>query len=152
MSTRSAIGMFDEKTGKIKSVYCHWDGYPSHNGAILEEHYTETAKVEKLISLGSISLLAERLEPEEGEEHSFDNPVNGVVVAYHRDRKDEYHVPNVWDDEEDYVKNTERSYWAEYVYLWKDGVWMVYKTPKHSEIYDENRWNTVADALCVCGV
>jgi hypothetical protein len=36
MSTRSAIGI---RYGTIiKAVYCHWDGYVEHNGAILQEH------------------------------------------------------------------------------------------------------------------
>jgi len=29
MATRSRIGIKD-KLGNIKSVYCHWDGYPSN--------------------------------------------------------------------------------------------------------------------------
>ena len=145
MSTRSAIAIMGED-----SVYAHWDGYLEHNGAILEKYYTEREKIEELLSLGSISLLAGRIKPKEGETHSFDKPVNGVVVAYHRDRGDEYHMPNVWDDEEDFVRNVERAYWAEFVYLWKDGRWLVYEIPTLAEMYDENRWYAVADALCVC--
>ena len=151
MSTRSAIAIMDED-GKIHSVYCHWDGYLDHNGAILERHYTKREKIEELLKLGSISLLAERVTPEEGEEHNFEKPVNGVVVAYHRDRGDEYHTPNIWDDAEDFVKNVERCYWAEFAYLWKDSRWMVYEIPTYSEMYDENRWYAVAEGVCVCGV
>ncbi len=30
--------------GIIKSIYCHWDGYPSNNGKILLEHYNSQEK------------------------------------------------------------------------------------------------------------
>ena len=151
MSTRSAIAIMDDD-GKIRSVYAHWDGYLDHNGAILEKHYQDRKKIEALLALGSIILLAERVAPRESETHTFDKPVNGVVVAYHRDRNDVYHAPDVWEDEEDFVKNVERAYWAEFVYLWKGGRWMVYQIPTLDEMYDENRWYAVADAVCVCGV
>ena len=151
MSTRSAIAIMDENTGKIRSVYCHWDGYPEHNGAILEEYYTEREKIEELLTLGSISLLAGRVKPKRGEKHTFDKPVKGVVIAYHRDRKQEYVKPDEWESESELVRETERAYWAEYVYLWKFGCWCVYETHGMVE-YDATRWNTVADALSVCGV
>ena len=123
MSTRSAIGIMDND-GKIRSVYCHFDGYPDHNGTILERHYREREKIEELLKLGSISVLAERVAPRESETHTFDKPVAGVVVAYHRDRGDVYHAPDEWEDGEDFVRNVERAYWAEYVYLWKEaGGW-----------------------------
>lgn len=151
MSTRSAIGIMDND-GRIKSVYCHFDGYPEHNGVILEEYYTKREKIEALLALGSISLLDRRLEPVKGVTHNFDKRAKGVVLAYHRDRGDVYHTPDVWEDEEDYVRNVERAYWAEYVYLWKDGWWMVYNTSSLNVVYDATRWNTVADALRVCEV
>ena len=74
MSTRSAIAIMDED-GRIRSVYAHWDGYLEHNGAILEKYYTEREKIEELLSLGSISLLAGRIKPKEGETHSFDKSI-----------------------------------------------------------------------------
>jgi len=64
MSTRSAIGI---RYGTIiKAVYCHWDGYVEHNGAILQEHYN-SVKTNKLLSLGDLS----SLRPEIGEAHPF---------------------------------------------------------------------------------
>lgn len=38
MSTRSTIAIENED-GTIKKVYCHFDGYLSHNGRILAEQY-----------------------------------------------------------------------------------------------------------------
>lgn len=107
MATRSSISIVSERTenGKGKTIYSHWDGYPSHNGRILLEHYQDSKKVKALIELGDISVLAENVEPQEkgvtrqwdsktskyvfveaAKEHSFDTPHDGVVVAYGRDR------------------------------------------------------------------
>lgn len=107
MATRSSISIVSERTenGKGKTIYSHWDGYPSHNGRILLEHYQDPKKIKALIKLGDISILAENVEPqgkgvnrqwdrekgkyvliEAAKEHSYDTPHYGVVVAYGRDR------------------------------------------------------------------
>ena len=77
MGTRSSIGVMHGD--KIKAVYCHWDGYLSHNGKILYEHYT-SSKANQLVALGNLSSLGERLAPEEGQVHTFDNKQKGVCV------------------------------------------------------------------------
>ena len=87
MATRSRIAMeMEDKT--VVSIYCHWDGYPSHNGRILIDHYNTHEKVKALIALGRLSSLQERLEP--SGPHDFSNPEGGVTVAYHRDRGEEF--------------------------------------------------------------
>jgi hypothetical protein len=83
MATRSRIAIEDEK-GTVRSVYSHWDGYPSHNGRILFEHFQNPEKVNNLIALGDLSSLAPEIELAEG--HTFENPVKGVTVFYGRDR------------------------------------------------------------------
>lgn len=85
MATRSRIGI-ENPDGTVTSIYCHWDGYPSHNGRILTEHYGDPRKVRALIALGNISSLDEQIECPEG--HSFENRISGYTVAYHRDRGD----------------------------------------------------------------
>jgi len=85
MATRSRIAIEDQ-TGKVRSIYCHWDGYPSNNGRILLQHYKTQEKVESLIALGSISSLAPETEIPEGVEHNFETPAKGITVAYNRDR------------------------------------------------------------------
>ena len=64
MGTRSRIGVMHGTV--CKSVYCHWDGYLEHNGAILQEHY-DSAKANNLVALGDLS----SLKPEIGEKHAF---------------------------------------------------------------------------------
>lgn len=87
MSTKSRIGI-ENQDGTTTSIYCHFDGYISGVGAVLQKHYTNRSKVEQLIALGSISYIAENLNPTG--EHSFAQPEKGVVVAYHRDRDEEF--------------------------------------------------------------
>ena len=85
MATRSRIAIEDQ-TGKVRSIYCHWDGYLSNNGRILLQHYKTQEKVESLIALGSISSLEPETEIPEGVEHNFKTPAKGITVAYNRDR------------------------------------------------------------------
>ena len=56
MGTRSAIG-YQLPSGRIRAVYCHWDGYPKHQVPILIEHYNSLEKVKALIKPGSMSSL-----------------------------------------------------------------------------------------------
>ena len=56
MGTRSRIGI-KNGNGTITSIYCHWDGYPSYNGRILLENYTDKQTVLTLMKLGDISTL-----------------------------------------------------------------------------------------------
>ena len=56
MSTRCRIGI-DKGDGVIRSIYCHFDGYPKGVGAILRDHYRLVHKADKLIRLGDISTL-----------------------------------------------------------------------------------------------
>lgn len=86
MATRSRIGIQDEN-GTVRSIYCHFDGYPDGVGATLNEHYSNRQKLNMLINLGDISILEENVATVH--EHSFNNPRPGVTVAYHRDRGEE---------------------------------------------------------------
>lgn len=88
MATRSRIAIENEN-GSVKSIYCHYDGYPTSGvGEILSQHYTDPEKVKKLIELGAISSLYENLDIPEGVNHDFENRADGITIAYHRDRGD----------------------------------------------------------------
>jgi hypothetical protein len=67
MGTRSMIAIENPHSKAVKSIYCHWDGYLAHNGAILNEHYSNSPKVNNLIALGDLS----SLRPEIGVQHAF---------------------------------------------------------------------------------
>ena len=104
MSTRSSIGIKNEK-GEIRSVYCHNDGYPEHNGRVLVENYDTAEKVEELIALGDLSFIGERVKPNENEGHSFDSPVADVTIAYHRDRNEKLNPARTFNNIDE-VKKT----------------------------------------------
>ena len=111
MSTPSFIGVLC-KEGIIKFVYCHSDGYPSYLGKMLLEHYNTPELATALVDLGSLSMVRERLAPDEGETHTFDTPVRhgtkgGVTTAYHRDRGDDLEIDSVVVDTPVVLKNAE---------------------------------------------
>ena len=60
MATRSVIG-YVEPNGSIVSVYCHWDGYPEHNGKKLVLSYAKRAKVKRLLERGDFSALTDNI-------------------------------------------------------------------------------------------
>lgn len=112
MSTRSTITA-TFANGQTQSVYCHSDGYPSYVGAILRRHYTGEDQLRALLALGDLSSLGENCTAPAG--HSFDNPVPGHVVAYHRDRGEQFRAPRT-------AKPTGDNQEA-YNYSWEKGVW-----------------------------
>ena len=71
MGTRSTIAL-ELADGTVEQVYCHWDGYLDHNGKILQEHYLDPFKLQKLIAGGGIS----SLRPNIGEKHPFSPAFN----------------------------------------------------------------------------
>lgn len=56
MGTRSTIAL-EFADGTVEQVYCHWDGYLSNNGKILNDHYMNPFKVKELVGLGGFSSL-----------------------------------------------------------------------------------------------
>lgn len=70
----------------VKSITCHWDGYPEYMLDMLSRNYKDSRKVRALIALGDVSSVQERVAPEPGEEHTFSKPAKDTTVAYARDR------------------------------------------------------------------
>ena len=109
MSTRAMVKIFRDDLTQT-GIYIHWDGYIEYTGVILQAFYNTPEKVEKLIALGDLSSIDERTEP--SGEHSYNKPEQGVCVAYHRDRGEEFTQTNC-----------EQEY--NYYYYEKTGVWYV---------------------------
>lgn len=112
MATRSNIAK--KTTTGYEFIYCHFDGYPSHNGKILLEHYQDENKVQELIDLGDISSLGEEI----GEEHDFNQCPPKQCNAYGRDRKEE-------DVDTRFSDSLEGCYQEQYLYVWQDGKWYI---------------------------
>lgn len=124
MATRSTIAM-EQPDGLVMQIYCHWDGYLENNGQILNEHYTDQAKVLALMMLGDIS----SLRPDIGMAHDFDARYNGGDVkenwctAYGRDRGETGTEARVFRDFDDYKQNHQ---YEEFEYCFRrDGRWYV---------------------------
>jgi hypothetical protein len=150
MGTRSRIGVMHGD--KVKSVYCHWDGYLEHNGEILQKHYN-SAKANNLVALGDLS----SLRPELGEKHAFSQfelraeEVSGYKLLtenwctfYGRDRDEsgsEFKVAHTFAEFMEQCDNCG----AEYYYIMRDGVWYVGDT--YGETALSNQLKPLADAL-----
>ncbi len=86
MSTNSFIA---KQVGpdSYRGIYCHHDGYLTHNGAMLVDHYNTPEKVDKLLDLGDISGLREKVDADSVHPHGCDPDKQlDVTVAYGRDR------------------------------------------------------------------
>ena len=129
MGTHSRIGVMHGD--KVKSIYCHWDGYLEHNGQVLEQYY-DSAKANNLVALGDMSTL----RPQIGEKHAFsqfDLPPEEVeaykeltrdwCTFYGRDRG-EVSVWKVANTFEEFLEQADGC-GAEFYYIMKDGVWYV---------------------------
>jgi hypothetical protein len=110
-----------ESDGKVKSIYCHNDGYPSYVGWLLLDHYKDEKALDGLIALGGLSRLTEKMAPDNPDKHSFDEPEDGAVVAYHRDRKDKLYIEG-YDTLEEALAEFKESY-NDYAYVWREGKW-----------------------------
>ena len=121
MSTRSNIGII-ESDGTVTFVYCHFDGYPEHNGALLLAHHNSEAAARLLVSFGEMSVLGERVNPIGP--HSYEKPEEGTCIYYERDRGEKgCGVAQT-------ASTRDGAYQQEYCYLWdpkankKAGAWI----------------------------
>ena len=128
MGTRSRIAVMHGDT--VKSVYCHWDGYLSNNGKILQEHY-DSSKANNLVALGDLSILRPNigekhacsqfdLTTEEREQYELDH--GDSCTFYGRDRGEENVSWKVAHSFEEFLEQVDNC-GGEYYYIMKDGVW-----------------------------
>jgi hypothetical protein len=150
MGTRSRIGVMHGD--KVKSIYCHWDGYLDFNGRILQEHY-DSAKANQLVALGDLSSLRANI----GEKHAFSQfelPANEVeafkaltedmCTFYGRDRGEKGVEFKVAQTFAEFLGQAEGC-GAEYYYIMKDGVWYCGDTYESSSL--SKKLTALADAL-----
>ena len=138
MSTRSNIGIVNDN-GSVTGIYCHWDGYPENNGKLLLKHYNTTGIVYELMDLGSLSSLNEKLNTDLP--HSFRNPVDGVCVAYGRDRGETGVESRTFDNISEFEEFAGNSA-ADYQYLFNNGKWQ-YRN-------HNGTWNELTARVCKC--
>lgn len=111
MSTNSNIIIKHPDLTEYASIYCHWDGYLSHNGKILLENYKTHDQVVELVSLGDLSELHNTADE---------------CVSYHRWRGDAKNIRTGT------VLSTHAD--QEYAYLFQDGKWFWLEGSKWVEL------------------
>lgn len=150
MGTRSRIGVMHGD--KVKSVYCHWDGYLEHNGLILQKHY-DSVKANQLVSLGDLSSLRENIgvkhafstfDLSKEEQDAYELEHGESCTFYGRDRGEDNTGYKVHSTFEDFVECVEGS-WCEWYYIQKDGVWYVGNVYSGDKYY--KTLTPLADAL-----
>ena len=128
MGTRSRIGL-ETETGKVLSVYHHWDGYPEWLGRILKQHYNTPAAVKKLIDGGDMS----SCYSDTG--WDYDDKRDPQPCYY--SERGEHCPPRLDKNFNEYFNNA--NSWEEYCYIFTtEGEWLCYEiTKKYNEDYSE---------------
>jgi hypothetical protein len=148
MATRSSIGI-ENADGTVTGVYCHWDGYLSHNGKLLYENFSTEEKVRELLSYGDIDSLGESI----GEKHPFHNPYDFGTPEYQqyrstigkmttflgRDCNESDIDAIVYDNDTEFNDDGQ-----EYVYLFRNGKWFVRRD-------NPSRWSLLTRRLIDMG-
>ena len=125
MSTRSRIGLV-LPDGKVKSVYCHFDGYPEGVGKKLNQYYTNKEDIEALLELGDLSILGRHYNKAEAKK-------NWTTHEMSREERDSWNAedwtvpyssrgedcPARIDKDENEFKALLGDGWEEYGYLFK---------------------------------
>ena len=130
MGTRSLIAVVHGDN--YKTVYCHWDGYLSHNGRILQKHY-DSPKANNLVAMGNISSLKASI----GRKHPFsafdipgmspsawENKYGNMTTFYGRDRDEKGQEFVTHTSKESLIESFNES-WCEFAYIMKDDTWYV---------------------------
>jgi len=153
MGTRSMIAIQNPYSKDVRAVYCHWDGYLEHNGAILQKHYSNSAKVNNLIALGDLS----SLRAEIGVEHPFsrldtkmsdaewDKLYGNQCTFYTRDRGETapFKVFPTLKKAEAYFEGS----WCEYLYVFKYSAKDDYQSGEWHYKKIGGRWKKLAPAI-----
>lgn len=132
MSTHSLIGI---KAGNIvKMVYCHYDGYPSLNGNMLDYHYKDKEKINELLNNGGLLSLESSIE-----ESKFYKDM-GETLEENKPFIFEY--SGQIDEKLANKINNEFYYGQEYVYLFDS-----YCNEWYVHIFGRNEWKKLKDIL-----
>ena len=151
MGTRSMIAIQNPYNKTVRAVYCHWDGYLEHNGAILQKHYAASPKVNNLIALGDIS----SLKAEIGEKHDFsrldstlpeaeyEKLYGNMTTFYTRDRGEDtpFQVFKTLAEAEEHYT------WSDYFYCFKYSKADDYQSGEWHYKQNGGRWKKLAPTI-----
>ena len=140
MATRSNIGIVNDG-GSVTGIYVHWDGYPEYVGKILLNHYNTSGIVCELMDLGDLSSLNANLYCEDNN-HSFNNPVDGVCVAFGRDRGEKNADSKSFTNISEFETFGTHMF-VDYQYLFNNGKWQYRK--------HDGKWRELTPQVCKIG-
>ena len=136
MSTNATISIKTDEG--IKSVYLHWDGGPLNAGEILIQNFTNEEKILELLSYGDISVLSEKINPDDTLPHSFDERQEDVCLFYARDRGEDLEIHTFKT-----LKELLSEFGQQHNYLFRDGLWW------HCEHYGKThmKWDLLSNRI-----
>ena len=103
MATRSLIGI--KLDNIVKTIYCHWDGYPEHVGELLVNYYNTPTAITTLMELGDLSSL---------------DATSDECTAYHRDRNEPWGMVEPRDVNASEMTSVGIEYGVDYVYIYNN--------------------------------
>ena len=121
MATRSRIGL-QLSDDSIVSVYCHYDGYPAHNGRVLRTHFDTIEKVRELIDGGDMSCTRTNA--------GWNNETLPEVGPLYYSTRGEDCPPRHDETMTEFFKNGE-----EFGYIYQNGEWFRYDTKTWSDTF-----------------
>ena len=121
MATRSRIGL-QLSDDSIVSVYCHYDGYPAHNGRVLRTHFDTIEKVRELIDGGDMSCTRTNA--------GWNNETLPEVGPLYYSTRGEDCPPRHDETMTEFFKNGE-----EFGYIYQNGEWFCYDTKTWSDTF-----------------
>ena len=142
MSTRSRIALKNDD-GTIRSVYCHFDGYPEGGvGEKLKKYYTTKEKINKLLDLGDLSTLGKKYDEEKAKLYwkamdskipsewgNIPEVIRGYTIPY-KDRSGEKETEaRIDENEKDFIEKVGEC-WEDWTYLFDDGKWIIMEEGK----------------------
>jgi hypothetical protein len=133
MGTRSTIAL-EFADGTVEQVYCHWDGYLSHNGRILQAHYMDPFKLRDLINLGGFSSLCATVDATA--ETAYTQRGEELCVNKFKDLKDYYE--NCQGEEYDYILSPKdgKAQWYVRSYATQDN-WITLENAFEQQAFEE---------------
>ena len=152
MGTRSMIAIQNPYNKTVRAVYCHWDGYLEHNGAILQKHYAASPKVNNLIALGDLSSLRPEigiqhafssLDVPKAEQEAYDKEHGNSCTFYTRDRGEDAPF-KVFDT---LSKACDHYTWSDYFYCFKYSKADDYQSGEWHYKKAGERWKKLAPAI-----
>jgi hypothetical protein len=121
MATRSRIGL-QLSDDSIVSVYCHYDGYPAHNGRVLRTHFDTIEKVRELIDGGDMSCTRTNA--------GWNNETLPEVGPLYYSTRGEDCPPRHDETMTEFFNNGE-----EFGYIYQNGEWFCYDTKTWSDTF-----------------